>query len=289
MPPPADMGGPSSKRALRALLEERRLSEIATMAVERRRNLGLLISLTYDADPTIGWRAVEALGAVAERLAADDPSAGRELLRRLMWLITEESGAICWRAPEAMAEIVARRPDAYGEYAPIVAHLLLETADEDLEHFRPGILWGIGRMGPSAAEVAGDVLPAVVAALDHADPQVRGLAVWCLGSVGRADALAAHPALREDPGAVELYEDGALRRTSVARLTADRARGGAYLPPDGATPLHPAACSARRIARTSAAVVCGAASAAGSRPSSRSAADAIGPMLAKRAVASALP
>jgi HEAT repeat protein len=199
-------------------LEDRRLADVATLAVGRRRNLGVLIALTYDADPLIGWRAVEGLGEVAERLASEDPAAGRELIRRLMWLITEESGAICWRAPEAMAEIVARRPDVYGAYAPIVAHLLLETAEEDLEHFRPGILWGIGRLGPAAAEVAADVLPSVAAALDHADPQVRGLAAWCLGSVGRTGALAARPALLEDAGTVELYEDGALRRTSVARL-----------------------------------------------------------------------
>ena len=226
MPSPTDVRASSSKRALRALLEERRLADVAALALERGRDVGLLISLTYDADPLVGWRAVEALGATAERLADGRRAAGRELLRRLMWLITEESGAICWRAPEAMAEIVARRPDAYGEYTSIVAHLLLETAEEDLEHFRPGILWGIGRMGPTSVELAGDVLPAVVAALEHADPQVRGLAAWCLGSVGRPELLADHPALREDDGAVVLYEEGVLRPTTVARLTAAALRRG---------------------------------------------------------------
>lgn len=195
------------------------------MAVGRRRNLGVLISLTYDADPLVGWRAVEALGAVAERLADEDLPAGRDLLRRLMWLITEESGGICWRAPEAMAEIAARRPDVYGAYAPIVAHLLLETAEEDLEHFRPGILWGIGRLGGAAAGVVDDVLPAVVAALGLPDPQVRGLAAWCLGRMGRTRPLVARPELRTDAGGVELYEDGALRRTTVAHLTAAALEG----------------------------------------------------------------
>lgn len=234
MPSSSDIGASSSKRAakrtLRVLLEEGRLAEAAELAVGRRRNLGLLIALTYDPDTLVAWRAVEALGAAGERLADEDLPAGRELLRRLMWLVTEESGAICWRAPEAMAEIAARRPDVYGEYAPIVAHLLLENAEEDLEHFRPGILWAIARLGPLAAETAGDVLPAVADVLDHADPQVRGLAVRALGAVGHTPPIEARPALRADEGSVEIYERSTLVPTTVARLTATALGEGVSTP-----------------------------------------------------------
>lgn len=181
--------------------------------------LGTLVSLTYDADVRVAWRAVEAMGVVAARLADEEPGAVRELLRRLMWLITEESGAICWRAPEAMAEIVARCPDSFGDYVPIVVHLLLETAEEDLAHFRAGILWAIGRLGPLAAPLVDEVLPAVRAALDHPDAQVRAMAVWCLGRIGRADVLVDRAELTSDEGGADVYEDGLLRRTTVARLT----------------------------------------------------------------------
>ncbi len=208
------------KRELRVLLEERRLEEVAAVAAERRRTLGALVSLTYDADALIRWRAVEAMGVAAARLAPARSRTVREELRRLMWLITEESGAICWHAPEAMAEIVACTGGAFEDYVPIVAHLLLETAEEDLEHFRPGILWAIGRLGPQAAEEAPDVLPRIVDALGHPDAQVRGLAAWCLGRLGRTEALMDRPALQADAGPVELYEAGRLRSTSVARLTA---------------------------------------------------------------------
>jgi len=212
------------------LLEERRLAEAAELAVGRRRNLGLLVVLTYDADPLVAWRAVEALGVAGARLADEDLPAGRELLRRLMWLITEESGAICWRAPEAMAEIVVRRPEAYGAYAPIVAHLLLESAEEDLDHFRPGILWAIGRLGPLVGDVAGDLLSPLVEALEHADPQVRGMAVRALAGVGHRSALRDRPALRTDTASVEVYVGGALERTTVARLTGTALEGGVATP-----------------------------------------------------------
>ena len=41
------------KHILRELLDERRLEEIAEMAARRKRVLGSLVSLTYDADPQI--------------------------------------------------------------------------------------------------------------------------------------------------------------------------------------------------------------------------------------------
>jgi hypothetical protein len=47
------------QQTLRELLDERRLEEIAEMAVRRKRVLGSLVSMTYDADLRISWRAVE--------------------------------------------------------------------------------------------------------------------------------------------------------------------------------------------------------------------------------------
>ncbi len=212
------MAGPPLKRSVRALVEGRRLDELALLAEGSRRVLGLLVPLTFDPDPTVAWRAIEAMGAVAERVSEHDPEAVREHLRKLFWLITEESGGICWRAPEAMAEIVARRPDLYGDYVPVVTHLIVEAAEEDLAHFRAGMLWAIGRLGRLAAEEAEDVLDTVVSALDHPDAQVRGMAVWCLGRLGRTDGLAQGIGLDADDGPVEVYEAGTVRSTSVRRL-----------------------------------------------------------------------
>jgi len=206
------------KRDLRKLLIERRFDEIAERAVRKKRVLGSLISLTFDADPQVGWRAVEAMGAVAEGIADNETDSIREHLRRLLWLLSEESGGICWRAPEAMAEIVRRRPALFADYVPIVIHLLLEMAEEDLRHFRGGILWAIGRLGAIGGDCVSEVLPAIVAALDDPDSQVRGMAVWCLAQLRQTGVLAGRPELRADEGPVELYGDGALVRTSVGQL-----------------------------------------------------------------------
>ncbi|MGD2153566.1 MAG: HEAT repeat domain-containing protein [Gemmatimonadales bacterium] len=188
------------------------------MAAEKRRVLGSLVALTYDSDPQIGWRAVEALGLAARRVADDAPEHVREYLRRLYWLISEESGGICWHAPAAMAEIVRHKPSLFPDYVPIVVFLILYLAEEDLDHFKTDILWAIGRLGSVAGDYIEEVHPAIVSALDDPDPQVRGTAVWCLSRVGSAITLEGRSDLLADEGPVALYEDGSLEHTSVGAL-----------------------------------------------------------------------
>lgn len=203
---------------LRDLVVHRRLEAVTEMAGASRRVLGRLVSLTYDADPAVAWAAVEAMGAAAAHIADSDPDFVRHHLRRLHWLLQEESGGICWYAPQAMAEIVARRPDLFADYVPIVVNLALETAEEDLEHFRAGMLWAVGRLGALAGDVAADIVPGAVEALGHPDPQVRGMAVWCLGRIGRIAELDARVELQDDSGPCTLFVDGELRALNVARV-----------------------------------------------------------------------
>lgn len=216
----------SLKTTIRNLLVCRDLAQIAEMAVERRRVLPTLVALTYDADQEISCRAVEALGVAADRVTEDDPQSVREQLRRLHWLISEESGGICWRAPEAMAEIVRRRPREFGGYISIIVLLIREMAEEDLQHFRPGTLRAIGRLSGVAGEHLPEVRPRIVAALDDPNPQSRGMAVWCLEQMGEFDLLAQRRDLLTDDGSIDVYEEGTLRNTTVGALVA---RGGSRL------------------------------------------------------------
>ncbi len=210
---------------LRELVAEGRFGEIAEEAGRRKGILGRLLPLTYDPDPLRAWRAVEALGAAAGRIADDSPESVRNFLRRLHWLLNDESGGVCPRAPEAMAEIVRRRPLLFPDYVPIVVHLLDEE-EENPAGFKEGILWAVGRLGPAARDAVASILPVLAACLEDSSSQVRGLAAWALGETGRGDLLAGRGGLLSDEGPVDLYEGGRLVRWSVGAL-ARRALGGA--------------------------------------------------------------
>ncbi len=206
------------KKQLRELLLRPDFEQLVDLAGRRRRALSSLVSLTYDSDPLIGWRAVEGLGVAANHIAGDNPDFVRDQLRRLHWLLSEESGGVCWRAPEAMAEIIRYRPRLFADFIPIVVSLLREMAEEDLTGFRAGILWAIGRLGALAEESLDAVLSTIEACLDRPEPQVRGMAVWCLGQLGRTQCLTRRPDLLADEGPVDHYENAVLNRTSVSAL-----------------------------------------------------------------------
>ena len=206
------------KTTLHDLLTRRDFKQIAELASERKRVLPSLVSLTYDQDPQVAWRAVDAVGVAASSIAENDPDFVREQLRRLQWLISEESGGVCWHAPEAMAEIVRNRPQMFSDYIPIVITLIETIEEEDLEHFRPGTLRAIGRLADVASEDVSTVLAAVESALSDQNSQSRGMAVWCVEQLGMIELLADKPALQTDGATVELYEDGSLVRTTVAEL-----------------------------------------------------------------------
>ena len=202
---------------------------IAHRATERRRILPTLVALTFDRDVQVCWRAIEALGMACSEVSREDPAYVLEQLRRLYWLISEESGGICWRAPECLAEIVSRQPKRFADYLPIAFHLLVTLEEEDLRHFRAGALWSTGRLAAHAGDQIGDVLPAVLAALENPDPQVRGMAVWCLQQAGETARLEGRADLLGDEGPVELYVDRRVVSLTVRQLV-ERALGAATPP-----------------------------------------------------------
>jgi len=206
------------KKRLREVLAGRRRDDIADMAAQKKRTLGVLVSLTFDPDPLIAWRAAEAMGAAADRVAEFNAEYVRSHVRRLFWLLNEESGGVCWYAPQAIAEIICRRPQLLADNIPILVTLITSMAAEDLTRFRAGVLWAIGRVAPVAGEHLETVLPAVVASLDEEAPQDRGMAVWCLRQAGRQDLYSSRKDLQADDAGVVLFSEGRLIETSVKDL-----------------------------------------------------------------------
>lgn len=206
------------KKHIRELLVERRVEEIVDLAAEKKRVLGILVSLTYDPDPELAWRAVTTMGAAADRVADFNSDFVRSHLRRLFWLLNEESGGVCWYAPQAIAEIIRRRPRVWADQFPLLVTLITSMAEEDLELFRPAVLWALGRVAPVAGAEIETVLPDIAACLDDKDPRSRGMAVWCLIQAGRRDLFSERTDLLSDNEPFSLFENDLLEQTTVAAL-----------------------------------------------------------------------
>ncbi len=116
------------KQRIRNILKERDFKALDKWAKETRAPLRILFSLTYDSNPLICYRAIEAIGRVAAFIAPHDTEKVRTFIRSLIWLMTEESGGIGWHAPEAIAEICIRVPVLFEEYANLLPQFLEERS-----------------------------------------------------------------------------------------------------------------------------------------------------------------
>jgi len=124
---------------LRELLEKKSYKELLNWAVQNRNPLRPLSSLLFDEDSLIRFRAIEVLGKVAAIEYKKDPERVRRQIGRFLWLMNDESGGICWNAPQAIGEILYNVPDLIPEYGPIL------TSYFDEEPFEVGSRWGVAR------------------------------------------------------------------------------------------------------------------------------------------------
>ena len=186
-----------------------------------------LVSLLPAEDQETKWRAVSALGEVVAHLSTKEPEQGREVLRRLMWSLNEESGAVGWGLPEAMAEIMYNSEVLGREYL----NILISYASDgpNFLEFAPllhGAVWGLGRMAQKMPEeLKRRGADAVLACfLDSADAALRGLAAWGLVFLAAPGAEGKLIALTDDRSEISLWDDHQLNGRMVGDLARDALR-----------------------------------------------------------------
>ena len=94
------------KKVIREYLVNRDFENIKKWSKEDRTPLRTFSSLLFEPDPLVAWRALEALGIVSAVVARNNLENVKRQLRSLLWLMNDESGGICWNAPEAIGEVI---------------------------------------------------------------------------------------------------------------------------------------------------------------------------------------
>jgi methylated-DNA-[protein]-cysteine S-methyltransferase len=174
-----------------------------------------VVALVFEPDDDLRGRAIEALGKVA---AALDESGRTEkvrgIVRRLFWLMNDESGGIAWHGPEAIAEVLDAVPTLLGEYGRIVASFIDEPP------FGPGVHRAVARLAAAAPDQFEHVRERLERSLGSDDPVERAHAVVALVTLSPAAARAAAERLASDEAEVRVYDPqvGAFRSTTVGAL-----------------------------------------------------------------------
>lgn len=183
-----------------------------------RKAVSILISLSYDKQSVLSWRAIEAIGLLTAELAGTDPDSVRNIVGRLLWMIRDESGGIGWSVPEILGEIVRNNPVLCEDIAPIIA-----SFHEELM-LTPGVMRALSRIGQINAETVEYAVPIIRSYLSTAAPLTRGLAVTAIAEMGDAASLDILERMKEDSSEISLYENGELVKKTIARLSGEAAK-----------------------------------------------------------------
>lgn len=217
----ARVGGRELKRRVFALLQSddfhRRLSELHRWPA--RQVVNPLLSSLLNRDEQVKWRGVTALGEVVADLAEHEIESARVIMRRLIWMLNDESGGIGWGIPEAMGEIVARHEGLAREYGCMLISYVREDGNF-LEHepLQRGAVWAIGRVSQVRPSMLKEAVPHLLAFLKSPDPVLRGITVWTLGLLRAEPARPELEAMKRDTEEVPLYSNGTLRARTLGAL-----------------------------------------------------------------------
>ncbi len=202
------------KAAARGLLAARDQQGLRQWVRENRNPLRTLTALLYDSDHLICRRAVEALGIVAGLEAERNLENVRRLVRHLLWTMNDESGSICWYAPEAIGEVLINVPSLIDEYGPLLVTFLQE------EPFERGAHWAVARVASLRPDIYRKSVDRLAQSLDNPDPNVRGYALAALTLVDAGSVARKAELLKSDAAGVSIYDfdTGTLKKVSVASL-----------------------------------------------------------------------
>ncbi len=159
------------------------------------------------------WHAISALEALARAYAADHDEIYRNVIRRAVWAMADESGNVPWAAPEMMSAVIKAAPDQYGEFVKI---MITNGLDSPMCH--RGVLWSLGYLGADHLAEMEPFMKRIMKFLDHKDGELRGTAVWALKGLQYEPAFAKIKSMADDAAAFWIYERGALEQRSISQI-----------------------------------------------------------------------
>ena len=209
------------KDAVIRILLDRNLEGLFALLDEDHGTMQVLQSLLFEKDDLLRWRAMEALGKEARRAAAQDPEPARERIRKLIWLLNEESGNVAPNAAVAIGAILGELPNLIPEYGRILASYLDEPS------FRRGVAWSVARIAVLNPRPFGEITTDLLESLMDGDPYVRACTAITLGALGKGQAAMESGTGARDEAWILLYdfERGVLKRTIVGRVAQAVAEG----------------------------------------------------------------
>jgi len=165
------------KKFIHHALEMNDLDAVVLLVQKNRKALSLLIRMAYDKETLVGWRAIKAVGRIANVLVKTEHEFLRIAVRKLLWSLSDESGGIGWAAPELLGEIVHSDPEGFADIIPLIA----EVYGIEEQTFKPGVMYALARVAEVSPEMIANYQQIIIRSLVDTNPLIR---IYTLELVG---------------------------------------------------------------------------------------------------------
>lgn len=187
-----------------------------------RRLTGPLIGNLCSTDILIRWRSITGLGMVAEKLFEEDPESVRWIMRRLLWMLNDESGGIGWGCGEAMGEIMARLPTIAREYHRIlVSYMNPEGNHLENPFLQRGVLWGLLRMADVSAAYVQGLEKSLHHYLASEDAEILAPSLLLAKKIGTPELVPMVEKLLQEAGETLFYTEGRFESLKISDLAVE--------------------------------------------------------------------
>jgi hypothetical protein len=187
-----------------------------------------MFHLLYNKDELIKWRAVSAFGIYTKNIGDNDSAKLNNIVRRCVWMLTEESGGIAWGVPEAMGEMLANSYELTKSHASILMSYIYDNpdgSDNYLEHepLRFGVIWAVSRLAEVYPEYINNEKH-IIEQLCEVEHTARCIALVCriIGQIGltnKKDYLEKHS---NNPAEIPLFFNNELRKYRVMDIAIEQ-------------------------------------------------------------------
>lgn len=176
--------------------------------------IGPLFGFILNRSSLVRWRAVSGFGVAMSLLFEADPEKTRNVMRRFLWHMNEESANVPWGIAEVMGEVMACVPTLADEYYKKLASYIQEEVPGHESNFlqyagmREGVFWGLMRLAQARPEYVQPYIPDLMKALGREESCATvGYVALTLADLGHAEAASVLQSFANEPDEFELYRD----------------------------------------------------------------------------------
>lgn len=185
------------KKKVWSILEKEDLNDLLKSLnnLPHAKIVSFLIGAFLHPKEEVRWKAIIGFGYIVSQIANKDLERARIIIRRLIWMLNEESGGMAWGVPEGFAEAMYNHEVLKNEYLSIFISYIWNTEDtlkykaDNYLEFPPaqrGVIWGIGRLAQKYKE---DLLKKETHShvykhlIESPDLAVKFLSLWSLNNL----------------------------------------------------------------------------------------------------------